>query len=64
VLSKAYVHKTSWEDYKIQTNVPHHLDGERAMGTQIRKTILDGIKKGNAEHYRKYFEEIFKELKE
>ena len=56
VLSKAYIHVSSWEDYKIQTNVPHHMSGERSMGTQIRKIILSQIKKNKV--YSNYFEKL------
>lgn len=42
-LGKAYVHKLDYADYKIQTNVPEHVNGSQLFGTQIRKLIMGNI---------------------
>lgn len=51
--NQAYIHKTKWTDYKIQTNVPAHMTGERGMGTQVRKIIIGGVNK--RKNYSSYF---------
>ena len=43
-LSKGYVHQLSYEDYRIQTNVPEHLNANQLFGTQLRKLIMANIK--------------------
>lgn len=43
-LSKGYVHQLSYEDYRIQTNVPEHLNANQLFGTQLRKLIMAGVK--------------------
>ena len=43
-LSKGYVHQLSYEDYRIQTNVPDHLNANQLFGTQLRKLIMANIK--------------------
>lgn len=43
-LNNAYVHKLSYADYRIQTNVPEHINNSQLFGTQIRKLIMAGIK--------------------
>jgi hypothetical protein len=52
-LSKGYVHQLSYEDYRIQTNVPEHLNANQLFGTQLRKLIMAGIKMGS-DKYSKY----------
>lgn len=42
-LSKGYVHQLSYEDYRIQTNVPEHLNSNQLFGTQLRKLIMANI---------------------
>lgn len=42
-LSKAFVHKLSWSDYRIQSGVPEHLNHAQLFGTQIRKLFLANI---------------------
>lgn len=44
-LNKGYVHKLSYTDYRIQTNVPEHVNSSQLFGTQVRKLIMAGIKK-------------------
>lgn len=56
-LQAGYLHRLNYSDYRIQTNVPEHLNTSRLFGTQIRKLILSGIKKGEAK-YGTYFEGI------
>lgn len=46
-LSKGYIHQLSYEDYRIQTNVPEHLNANQLFGTQLRKLIMAGIKMGS-----------------
>lgn len=42
-VSNAYVHKINYEDYRIQTNVPNHINENRLFGTQARKLIMAGV---------------------
>lgn len=56
-LNKGYVHKLSYSDYKIQTNVPEHLNVAQLFGTQIKKLILGGIKL-DSKHYGGYLKDI------
>ena len=39
-LGKAYVHQLPYKNYRIQTNVPEHINSSNLFGTQIRKLIL------------------------
>lgn len=43
VLAKGYVHQLSYEDYRIQTNVPEHLNANQLFGTQLRKLIMANV---------------------
>lgn len=52
-LSKAYVHQLSYSDYRIQTNVPEHINSSQLFGTQVRKLIMAHIKE-NDYHYEDY----------
>ena len=52
-LSKAYIHQLNYGDYRIQTNVPEHINSSQLFGTQLRKIIMSGIKM-NDEHYMSY----------
>lgn len=52
-LDKAYVHKLSYSGYKIQTNVPEHINSSQLFGTQLRKLIMAGIKLNDTK-YSKY----------
>jgi hypothetical protein len=56
---KAYVHKLSYEDYRIQTNVPNHINHDALFGTQVRKLVLAHLKtdEGYA-GYRRYLSKI------
>ena len=42
-MSKAYKHQLNYEDYRIQTNVPEHINSSQLFGTQVRKLIMEGI---------------------
>lgn len=43
-LSRAYVHELPYRDYRIQTNVPEHINASQLFGTQVRKLIMAGMK--------------------
>lgn len=42
-LAEGYVHQLSYEDYRIQTNVPEHLNANQLFGTQLRKLIMANV---------------------
>lgn len=42
-LSRGYVHQLDYKDYRIQTNVPEHLNANQLFGTQLRKLVMAGI---------------------
>lgn len=42
-MSQAFVHKLSYSDYRIQTNVPDHVYHSQLFGTQVRKLIMAGV---------------------
>lgn len=42
-MSGAYVHQLSYTDYRIQTNVPEHINSSQLFGTQVRKLIMSGL---------------------
>lgn len=42
-LDKAYVHKLDYSGYRIQTNVPEHINSSQLFGTQLRKLIMAGL---------------------
>lgn len=52
-LDKAYVHQLSYGDYRIQTNVPEHINSSQLFGTQVRKLIMANIKMDDY-HYEDY----------
>ena len=49
-LSKGYVHQLSYEDYRIQTNVPEHLNSNQLFGTQLRKLIMANVRMGDTKY--------------
>lgn len=51
-LSKAYVHQLGYGDYRIQTNVPEHVNSSQLFGTQVRKLIMANI--GMNSDYSRY----------
>lgn len=52
-LNNAYVHQLSYSDYRIQTNVPEHINSSQLFGTQVRKLIMARIKE-DSYHYEDY----------
>lgn len=42
-LDKTFIHELSYKDYRLQTNVPEHLNASNLFGTQIRKLIMKGV---------------------
>lgn len=52
-LSKGYIHQLNYGDYRIQTNVPEHINSSQLFGTQVRKLIMANIKM-NDYHYTNY----------
>lgn len=52
-LSKAYVHQLSYGDYRIQTNVPEHINSSQLFGTQVRKLIMANTNMDDY-HYMNY----------
>lgn len=63
-LSKGYVHKLRYSDYRIQTNVPDHAQASRLFGTQVRKLIMAGVKmdKFDDGHYASYIDSEYVNL--
>lgn len=52
-LDKAYIHQLSYGDYRIQTNVPEHINSSQLFGTQVRKLIMANVKMDDY-HYENY----------
>ena len=52
-LDKGYVHQLSYSDYRIQSNIPEHVNSSQLFGTQVRKLIMANIKAGDY-HYESY----------
>lgn len=44
-LNNGYVHQLSYTDYRIQTNMPEHVNSSQLFGTQVRKLIMAKVKK-------------------
>jgi len=42
-LSRCVVHQVPYRDYRIQSNVPEHINTSQLFGTQVRKLIMSGI---------------------
>lgn len=63
-LAKGYVHKLDYSDYRIQSNVPDHVQSSRLFGTQVRKLIMAGIKMDRFDdgHYASYIDSEFVNL--
>lgn len=49
-LAKGYVHQLSYEDYRIQTNVPEHLNANQLFGTQLRKLIMANVSMNDSKY--------------
>ena len=52
-LDKAYIHQLSYGDYRIQTNVPEHINSSQLFGTQVRKLIMTNVEMDDY-HYENY----------
>ena len=52
-MDAAYIHELPYKDYRIQTNVPEHINSSQLFGTQVRKLIMAGLdlEKGYYESY-------------
>lgn len=46
-MGAAYVHELPYKDYRIQTNVPEHINSSQLFGTQVRKLIMAGLDMGH-----------------
>ena len=42
-MSQAYIHELPYSDYRIQTNVPEHINSSQLFATQPRKLIMAGL---------------------
>ena len=42
-MSQAFVHKLSYSDYRIQTNVPDHVYSSQLFGKQVLKLTMAGV---------------------
>lgn len=42
-MSQAYIHELPYSYYRIQTNVPEHINSSQLFGTQVRKLIMSGL---------------------
>ena len=51
-----HVHILSYQDYRIQTNVPEHIDANQLFGTQLRKLILSRISSGENKNLASYID--------
>lgn len=45
-MDAAYIHELPYKDYRIQTNVPEHINSSQLFGTQVRKLIMSGLDMG------------------
>ena len=50
------IHILSYQDYRIQTNVPQHIDANQLFGTQLRKLILSRISYGENKNLTSYID--------
>lgn len=56
-MSGAKIHLLPYKDYRIQTNVPEHINSSQLFGTQVRKLIMSGLDlKNGGDYYRSYLE--------
>ena len=56
-MNSAYIHELPYRDYRIQTNVPEHINSSQLFGTQVRKLIMAGLDMVNG-YYEAYLEGI------
>lgn len=52
-LDKGYVHQLNYADYRIQSNVPEHVNHAQLFGTQVRKLIMANVRMDSYD-YGKY----------
>jgi hypothetical protein len=50
-LDNAVIHKLSYDDYRIQTNVPEHVHQSRLFGTQFRKLLMSNLRRDDYSSY-------------
>lgn len=55
-MREAYIHELPYRDYRIQTNVPEHINSSQLFGTQVRKLIMAGLNMGD--YYDAYLEGV------
>ena len=56
-ISNGFVHKLSWENFRIQQNNPEHVNEERRIGTQLMKIVMSDLNFGPDADYKKYFDD-------
>ena len=56
-MDAAYIHKLLYKDYRIQTNVPEHINSSQLFGTQVRKLIMSGLDMVNG-YYESYLDGV------
>ena len=56
-MDKAYIHELPYKDYRIQTNVPEHINSSQLFGTQVRKLIMSGLDMVNG-YYESYLDGV------
>ena len=57
-MDAAYIHELPYKDYRIQTNVPEHINSSQLFGTQVRKLIMAGLDMGIGDYYNTYLEGV------
>ena len=56
-MDAAYIHELPYKDYRIQTNVPEHINSSQLFGTQVRKLIMAGLDMVNG-YYESYLDGV------
>ena len=51
-LDKGYVHQLNYGDYRIQSNVPEHVNHAQLFGTQVRKLIMANVRMDSYDYAR------------
>lgn len=57
-MDAAYIHELPYKDYRIQTNVPEHINSSQLFGTQVRKLIMAGLDMSIGDYYNTYLEGV------
>ena len=55
-LDNAIIHKLSYNDYVIQSNIPEHIQGSQLFATQSRKLIFAGLQQADANGNTMYYD--------